>query len=47
LSPRRNSWGTGWGNSGYFKLGREKQNMCQISSKAYYINVSTSQEEEE
>merc|ERR1712139_412706 len=27
----RNSWGSGWGNRGYFKLGRVKQNMCQIA----------------
>jgi len=41
----RNSWGTGWGDRGYFKLSRARQNMCSISSYAYYISTRNSGEE--
>ena len=32
----RNSWGTGWGESGYFRIKRGV-NMCGIESGAFYI----------
>ena len=31
----RNSWGPNWGESGYFRMARNK-NMCNIMSMAYY-----------
>jgi len=42
----RNSWGTGWGDRGYFKLSRARQNMCSIAKHAYYITTGSSGEEE-
>ena len=35
----RNSWGTGWGTGGYFKLGYGE---CSIESWPYYATVNTS-----
>jgi len=35
----RNSWGNGWGDKGYIKMDRNKQNMCMISSYAHYPKV--------
>ncbi|XP_055297428.1 procathepsin L-like [Sitodiplosis mosellana] len=32
----KNSWSTSWGNAGYFKLARNKNNHCAIASAAYY-----------
>eukprot|EP00116_Pleurobrachia_bachei_P009207 sb/3469469/ len=41
----RNSWGTGWGDRGYFKLSRAQQNMCSIANYAYYISTGSAGEE--
>ncbi|KAL5267141.1 hypothetical protein ACHWQZ_G004243 [Mnemiopsis leidyi] len=43
----RNSWGTGWGNQGYFKITRRVQNVCQIASNAWFITTGSQQELEE
>ena len=32
----RNSWGSNWGNKGYFQMKRGV-NMCNIESFAYYV----------
>lgn len=36
----RNSWGDKWGMGGYFRLARNKQNMCGVASQAIYPKVS-------
>lgn len=33
----RNSWGTTWGESGYFKLLRDGSNHCGIACYAMYL----------
>ena len=35
----RNSYGGGWGESGYVRFTRAHQNMCHISSYSYYIST--------
>ena len=43
----RNSWSTGWGESGHVRFTRQHENMCHISGHAYYITVQKGQEKEE
>lgn len=32
----KNSWGTSWGDEGYIKMSRNRNNNCQIASDAHY-----------
>ena len=32
----RNSWGSRWGEEGYFKLARNENNMCGVATEVYY-----------
>ena len=35
----KNSWGKNWGDSGYIKMARNRNNNCGIASDAYYPQV--------
>lgn len=35
----KNSWGTSWGDKGFIKIARNKNNMLNISSDASYALV--------
>merc|ERR1711973_671882 len=43
----RNSYGTGWGESGHVRFTRQYQNMCHIVSHSYYITVQRAGQEKE
>ena len=32
----KNSWGTGWGDNGYIKMARNRDNHCGIATEAVY-----------
>jgi len=41
----RNSYGTGWGESGHVRFTRLYQNMCHITSHSFYITVQRNGQE--
>ncbi|KAJ8975094.1 hypothetical protein NQ317_002018 [Molorchus minor] len=36
----KNSWGADWGDNGYIKMAREKNNQCAIASYASYTSIN-------
>ena len=36
----KNSWSTAWGDGGYIKMARDKDNHCGIASYAVYPKVT-------
>jgi C1A family cysteine protease len=35
----RNSWGTGWGQAGYFLMARNRGNLCGLANSATYPTI--------
>ena len=35
----KNQWGLSWGEKGYIKMARNKNNNCGIASSACYVTV--------
>merc|ERR1719233_1556039 len=36
----KNSWGTMWGDKGYFKLAKDEKNMCGLATQASYFKLA-------